>query len=151
MINLIKKIARTIYTTITALALVSTPVAAMFAYLAWQEARFSSHDAAATAANTKTLVTMSTRDLDQREQALKTTNKILIAVVQLLPEAKATRLGIQDLVRINQSRLASIASAKKLQRVQSRIRQRTPPNRQPDLMARLNRKAEEIWRSIEFH
>lgn len=126
-----KSLFRTLYTTLAFLALISAPLGAIYGYLAWQEARFSSQDQANMARALTSLAKMSEQELDQRERDLAIQQGVLEAVSKILPEAERTRLGIEQLVALNGQRLTIVRAARTQRSGQTQTAPISKPRQKP--------------------
>ena len=106
--SLLRKLGRGLYDAVAFTAMASTLPAAVFGYLAWQEAKSSSPDVTAIAVSARELARMSEQALEQRRDELELQRGTLLALGKLLPETERSRLGIERLVHLTERRLADV-------------------------------------------
>jgi hypothetical protein len=142
--SLPRRIGRGIYRCLEFLALAGAIAGAVFGYLTWV-----SPDQGDAARNTGKLVQLYAQMLEQEEQRLVLDRAVLASIERLFPEAELTRLGIEKLAKLMDSRIEDVREER------GRLKAGIPPRSasgvtswwSPDSPA--SRKAKEIFDKIK--
>jgi hypothetical protein len=106
--SLSRRFGRAAYRFLGLLALLSAIAGGPFAYLAWVEAKSSGSDQAAMVHEIKELRKIAALSLEREEERLVLHRAMLASLEPLLPEAEKTRLGIEKLARLLDSRIEGV-------------------------------------------